>query len=197
MLGLAEACDQWPERCRTRLGGWLQASRPSSAQTLAAGRWGGCFCSRARVSRFSMERSCFFFARLSLAGFRICKGGGEALVWLETWGHSRRVGAEASGTQHPAPRQANTYHLDDFCLAFILQTAFQVLGSALLLLLECTGEGLRVWEPGSPGSSGLRSESWGIPRGEGKDFLAESRSFLVVCGWRARGPPWLEGPDST
>lgn len=39
------------------------------------------------------------------------------------------------------PRHGNTHHLDNLCLAFVFQAAFQVLGSALLLLLERTGEG--------------------------------------------------------
>lgn len=39
------------------------------------------------------------------------------------------------------PRQSNTHHLDNLRLAFVLQAAFQVLSSALLLLLECTGAG--------------------------------------------------------
>lgn len=39
------------------------------------------------------------------------------------------------------PRHGNTHHLDNLCLALVFQAAFQVLSSALLLLLEHTGEG--------------------------------------------------------
>lgn len=56
-------------------GGFVVASVLSCTQTLATGRWGGSFWSKARVSLFSMERSCFFFAFLILAGFRIWGGG--------------------------------------------------------------------------------------------------------------------------
>lgn len=72
--GSTEVSDWWHEEVLC-LRWWLAmeglGAIPSWAQILAAGLWGGCFCSRAKVSRFSTERSCFFFARLSLAGFRI------------------------------------------------------------------------------------------------------------------------------
>lgn len=97
----------------------------------------------------------------------------------------RRPGIAAGewGSRHrepntQPPRQGNTHHLDNLCLAFVLQAAFQVLGSALLLLLECTGEGAVGLGAEGPLSLGLGHSWW--------------------CGWRARQEqslcPWDQRP---
>lgn len=109
------------------------------------------------------------------------------------------------------PRHGNTHHLDNLCLAFVFQAAFQVLGSALLLLLEYTGGGAvgLGGEPRQPWS--LRpqgSENWQDSQrgGETPLSLGLGRSSRYVgrgpgrnnpCAHGIRNPPWWEGPDST
>ena len=54
----------------------------------------------------------------------------------------------------PSRKQGNAHHLHDLRLPLVLQAAFQVLGSALLLLLDTQGKGIgsgsqprRPWSP--------------------------------------------------
>lgn len=106
---------------------------------------------------------------------------GRALAWLESppcslgkgkpprgaWDCGTSGGREAGVPgclEHdiqpgrvPSRKQGNAHHLDDLRLPLILQAAFQVLGAALLLLLDTQGKGIGSGSRGGPGLPGSES----------------------------------------
>lgn len=68
-------------------------------------------------------------------------GGGQALMGLQSPPAPQGKGGPGRDLGRWAGQEGHTHHLDYLCLALVLQAAFQVLGPALLLLLQHTGEG--------------------------------------------------------